>query len=123
MAYKSYEDLIRGKFIRKVLDEEGDNYLKRQERTIRNRLNERTGTLLKKRYIFFQGDNKMTIQFPAYLRFLEIRKRSLKLYNKPSMRMYGRIAERVQYDFTEQTQKKLREWNMDLSKYGVPYAK
>lgn len=107
MASLSEDDMLRGRFINHVLREEGRNYLERQTRAIKNKLTERTGNLLNNRRVYVTG-SILTVEFPPYLRFLEIRKRTRRLYNKPSMRMYNRIAERLMNDFTQETQDALR---------------
>ena len=107
MADIGQDDILRGRFINHVLKEEGQNYLERQTRAIRSKLTERTGTLLNKRRSYVTGTT-LTVEYPAYLRFLEIRKRTLRIYNRPTMRMYNRVAERLMNDFTQETQEELR---------------
>lgn len=114
------EDLIRGRFIRNILSDEGEKMLDRQTSRISAILEKRTGYLLDSRRIDISeaSDNfegELSFAHPAYERFLDIKKKTgkkrqnRKIHNTIVYSTYGRIASRLMTEFTEETKNAIRE--------------
>jgi len=113
-------DIIRARFIRKVLQEEGNRFLSRQTSQIQSKVKEKTGRLLAgRRFQVYGGDgdfdSELVFTHPVYERFLDIRHLGgrekgvrRQIHNRPVMAAYNRIAERLMTEFTESTQAALR---------------
>lgn len=113
-------DLIRARFIHKVLDEEARKFYAAQTSRMEAVLGEKTGHLLTHRTVRALGGNgdfEGVVEFvhPAYERFLDMRHvrgqkkgHRRRIHNTPIMKTYNRIAERLLFDFTEATQEALR---------------
>jgi len=113
-------DIIRARFIRKVLQEEGNRFLSRQTSQIQSKVKEKTGRLLAGRRFQVYGsdgdfDSELVFTHPVYERFLDIRHLGgrekgvrRQIHNRPVMAAYNRIAERLMTEFTESTQAALR---------------
>lgn len=114
-------DLIKARFIHKILNEEAAKFLTSQTSRIEAVLTEHTGYLRTHRTARAygsDGDFEGEIQFthPAYERFLDMARLSgqekghrRRIHNRPIMKTYNRIAERLMTEFTDQTQQTLRE--------------
>ncbi len=114
-------DAIRSTFVRNILKEEGDRFIKNQGIAIKSATKTRTGNLIKNRKALVTGngsDATLHIDIPAYNRFLDIRSkfkksrrgqskrssgRGLRIYNRFVMGHYYGIAERLQTEFTQET--------------------
>lgn len=113
-------DIIRARFIRKVLQEEGNRFLSRQTSQIQSKVKERSGRLLAGRRFQVYGsdgdfDSELVFTHPVYERFLDIRHLGgrekgvrRQIHNRPTLAAYNRIAERLMTEFTESTQAALR---------------
>lgn len=111
---------IRARFIHKILKEEGDDFLKRQGEQIQRKTQCHTGRLLEDRRIYVYssvGDfsAKMEFTHPIEERFLDISKRRY-IHNRPIMKTYNRIAERMMTEFTDALQEQLRGEIEDIRK-------
>lgn len=114
------ENKVRARFIKKTLEAEGDDFLKRQTNRITSTLHMRTGRLLSGRKILVYGGNdefdaKMTLDHPAYERFLDIRHLSNQrkghkrnIHNRLIFSTYGKIAERLMWGFTDDVRETLK---------------
>ena len=114
-------DIVKDRFIHKVLTEEAGKLESAQTAQIRLKTTERTGRLLRDRsYRKYGSDGtfsaKLEFTFPIEERFLDIRRlgRSEKvhrrnIHNRPFMRTYNRIADRLMTGFTDAVQQQLRE--------------
>ena len=69
---------IKGTFVRRVLQEEGERMLKKQETAISSRLTNRSGTLVRSRRISVSGgdglDGQLDFKHPIYERFLDMKR-------------------------------------------------
>ena len=113
-------DLIRARFIHKILQEEGGRFLDRQTSQIQAKVKERSGRLLSGRRFQVYGsdgdfDGELVFTHPIYERFLDIRHLGgrekgtrRQIHNRPVMSAYNRIADRLMMEFTESTQAALR---------------
>lgn len=113
-------DIIRARFIRKVLQEEGNRFLSRQTSQIQSKVKEKSGRLLAGRRFQVYGsdgdfDSELVFMHPIYERFLDIRHLGgrekgvrRQIHNRTTMAAYNRIAERLMTEFTESTQAALR---------------
>ena len=120
-------DIVKDRFIHKILTEEAGKLEAAQTEQIRRRTAERSGRLIFGRsYRKFGSDGtfegKIEFTFPIYERFLDMRRlgNSEKgsrryIHNRPFMRTYNRIAERLMTEFTEEMQETLR-WEVELIK-------
>lgn len=114
-------DEVRGRFINKILEEEGARMFSRQTSRISAVLQTRSGRLLNSRGFFVSsaGDNfegQLSLVHPVYERFLDIKRlkgqeksHSRKIHNKIVFAAYGRIAERLMSEFTEETRQSIRK--------------
>lgn len=114
------DERIRSRFVHKVLTEEASRFHERQTVQIQNKTTERTGRLLRGRsYQVYGSDGSFEAQvvfsFPIEERFLDIthlggseKGRRRYLHNRPTMRMYNRVAERLMTEFTESMQEQLK---------------
>ncbi len=113
-------DLVRDRFIRKILEEEGSRMLSRQTARIQSSLGSRSGTLLNSRNVSVSGgsgsfDGQLTLTHPVYERFLDMRRYSngarhkrRPIHNKVVMSAFNRIAWRLMYEFTDATRESIR---------------
>lgn len=113
-------DIVKDRFIHKILTEEAGKLETAQTEQIRRRTTERSGRLIFGRsYRKFGSDGtfegKIEFTFPIYERFLDMRRlgNSEKgsrryIHNRPFMRTYNRIAERLMSEFTDATQDAIR---------------
>lgn len=114
------DERIRTRFIHKVLTEEASRFHERQTVRIKNKTTEHTGRLLRDRSYQKSGsdgtfDAKLSFTFPIEERFLDIthlggaeKGKRRYLHNRPFMRMYNRIAERLMTEFTDSMQEQLK---------------
>lgn len=114
-------DLVKARFIHKILNEEAENYLQGQTSRIRSVLTDRTGYLLSHRSAVAKGsdgdfDGVIEFVHPAYERFLDMPRLSgqqkahrRRIHNRPVMRTYNRIADRLMTEFTSSMQAALKE--------------
>ena len=114
-------DIVKDRFIHKVLTEEAGKLEKSQTEQIRSKTTERTGRLLRDRsYRKFGSDGtfaaKLEFTFPIEERFLDIRRlggsektHRRYIHNRPFMRTYNRIAERLMTGFTDAVQQQMRD--------------
>ena len=114
-------DAIRSTFVRNILKEEGDRFIKNQGIAISGATKTRTGNLIRNRKAIINGtgaDLQLHIEVPAYTRFLDIRnkfkrskrgqsKRSsgkgLRIYNRFVMGHFYGLAERLSFEYTQET--------------------
>lgn len=113
-------DIVKDRFIHKVLTEEAGKLEAAQTAQIRKKTKEHTGRLLQERsYRKFGSDGtfsaKLEFTFPIEERFLDIRRLSNSgkvhrryIHNRPFMRTYNRIAERLMTGFTSSVQAQMR---------------
>lgn len=113
-------DIVKDRFIHKVLTEEAGKLEATQTAQIRKKTKEHTGRLLQERsYRKFGSDGtfsaKLEFTFPIEERFLDIRRLSNSgkvhrryIHNRPFMRTYNRIAERLMTGFTSSVQAQMR---------------
>lgn len=113
-------DLIRARFIHKILNEEAHKFMQAQTSRIQSVLTERTGYLLTHRSAQAFGsdgdfEGVIVFQHPAYERFLDMRKLNNQekghrryIHNRPIMKTYNRIAERLMTEFTQEMRESLR---------------
>lgn len=121
--------IIEKRFIQQVLEEEGARFLKNQGREIRKQLQFHTKRLINDRsarVIATDAGGRLEITHPAYQRFLDIRKdtvrrrkgagrrksrKGYRIHNRYVMGHYYAIAFRVQNDFTEEVRVRIkRQW-------------
>lgn len=114
-------DIVKDRFIHKVLTEEAGKLESAQTEQIRRKTTEHTGRLLNQRsYRKYGSDGtfnaKLEFTFPIEERFLDIRRlgnagkpHRRYLHNRPFMRTYNRIAERLLTGFTDEVQAQMRE--------------
>lgn len=114
---------VKARFIRNILEEEGESMLRRQGTAILSKLETRSGTLEKSRSVSVSSgsdsfDGKMTFQHVAYERFLDLRRlrygskvvsRRRKIHNRYVFGAYSRIAERLMYEFTDEVAASIRQ--------------
>lgn len=113
-------DIVKDRFIHKVLTEEAGKLETAQTTQIRKKTKEHTGRLLRDRsYRKFGSDGtfsaKLEFTFPIEERFLDIKRLAGSekahrryLHNRPFMRTYNRIAERLLTGFTSAVQAQMR---------------
>lgn len=113
-------DIVKDRFIHKVLTEEAAKLESAQTEQIRRKTKEHTGRLLRERsYRKFGSDGtfsaKIEFAFPIEERFLDIRKlgtsgkvRRRYIHNRPFMRTYNRVADRLMTGFTQAVQAQMR---------------
>lgn len=112
---------IKGAFVRRVLQEEGEKMLERQETAISSRLHSRTGTLIRDRKMSVSGgdglDGQLDFRHPIYERFLDMRKlgkngrkrKGRRIHNRFVFGAYLSIAKQLMYGFTEEVARKIKE--------------
>lgn len=114
-------DAIRSTFVRNILKEEGIRFIKNQGIAISSATKVRSGNLIKNRKAIVSGTDanpQLHVELPAYARFLDIRRkfrrsrrgqtkrsssRGMRIYNRFVMGHYYGIAERLQFEFTQET--------------------
>lgn len=105
-------------FVKRVLQDEGQRYLKNQGIAIQKRVNFHTGDLFNNRSAKVTGDDSMdgqlSINHTIYERFLDIKKkirsrktnkiktRSLKIHNVYAFGHYYSIANRLMNEYTDE---------------------
>lgn len=114
-------DIVRDRFVHKVLKEEGEKLLSAQTRRIEARLGSRTGTLLHRRSVRTYGgdgdfDGVLVFTHPVYERFLDMARLGdqekttrRRIHNRPVMATYNRVADRLMTEFTDAVQAQLRD--------------
>ncbi|MBR4299845.1 MAG: hypothetical protein IKT59_09055 [Bacteroidales bacterium] len=112
---------IKGAFVRRVLQEEGETMLERQERAISTRLHRRSGTLLRGRRLTVSGgdglDGQLDFKHPVYERFLDMKRlgkngrkrKGKRIHNRFVFGAYSSIAKQLMYGFTEEVARDIRE--------------
>lgn len=112
-------DIVKDRFIHKVLTEEAGKLESSQTAQIRLKTRERTGRLLRDRsYRKYGSDGsfsaKLEFTFPIEERFLDLRHlgnsgktHHRNIHNRPFMRTYNRIADRLMTGFTDEVQQQL----------------
>lgn len=114
---------VKARFIRNVLEEEGESMLRRQSSAILSKLETRTGTLEKSRSVSVSSasdsfDGKLTFRHVAYERYLDLRRlrygskvisRRRRIHNRYVFGTYSRIAERLMYEFTDEVAASIRQ--------------
>ena len=117
-------DLVRDRFIRNILSEEGVRMIQRQTARIEASVGTRSGTLLASRSVSVQSgdgsfDGSLTLVHPVYERFLDmkrysngVRHKRRPIHNKIVMAAFNRIAYRLMYEFTEETRNAINK-NLD----------
>lgn len=112
---------VRGAFVRKVLQEETERMLERQEAAISATLSRRSGTLLSSRRVSVSGggdmDGTAVFSHPIYERFLDMRRmgkdgrrrKGRKIHNRFVFGAYASIAKNLMYGLTEEVARGLRE--------------
>lgn len=113
-------DLVRARFIKRILDDEAKKFISAQSSRIEAVLTQRSGNLLQSRSAKAYGsdgdfEGVIVFEHPAYERFLDMRRLSGQskghhryIHNRPIMKTYNRIAERLMTEFTDETQAALR---------------
>lgn len=114
-------DIVRDRFVHKVLKEEGEKLLSSQTRRIEARLESRTGALLHRRSIRIDGghgdfDGVLVFTHPVYERFLDMARLGdqekttrRRIHNRPVMATFNRVADRLMTEFTSAVQEQLRD--------------
>jgi len=113
---------VKARFIRNVLEEEGESMLRRQSSAILSKLETRTGMLERSRTVSVSSsdsfDGKMTFRHVAYERYLDLRRlrygskvvsRRRRIHNRYVFGAYSRIAERLMYEFTDEVAASIRQ--------------
>lgn len=112
-------DLIKRRFVAEVLKEEGETFLKSQEKVLR-RFRQRTGRLMSSRDASVDAspegsDGVLTLTHIIYERFLDIQKSQGKrkkvrgrVHNRYVFGMYGNLVRRLTTEFTEDVIQRLR---------------
>lgn len=120
-------DLIKQRFVGRVLREQGEQMLSRQGAAMRKRLKFKTGNLLDQRNVVVSEgsdvmDGSMKFTHVDYERFLDIRGRRIpgskktrayKIHNRFVMATYYAIARELMFGLTEEVRAGLKE---ELSK-------
>ena len=113
-------DLIRDRFIHKVLKQEGDKFFRGQTKQIESKLKRQTGNLLANRRIMIYGSNgdfdaMLVLQHPTYERFLDMYKLANQekqtrryIHNRLVMRMYNNVADRLMTEFTDEMKAQIK---------------
>lgn len=114
-------DAIRSTFVRNILKEEAIRFIKNQGIAISSATKVRSGNLIKNRKAIVTGTDanpQLHVEQPAYARFLDIRRKfrrsrrgqtkrssalGMRIYNRFVMGHYYGIAERLQFEFTQET--------------------
>lgn len=116
-------DLIKQRFVGRVLREQGDLMLSRQGAAMRKRLKFKTGNLLEQRkLVVSEGndvmDGSIKLTHVDYERFLDIRGRRIpgskktrayKIHNRFVMGTYYAIARELMFGLTEEVRVGLKE--------------
>lgn len=117
--------IIRKMFIKEILEDEGQRYLRNQGRALAKQLHFHSHRLIQERSVSVSADEdldgKLSISSVAYLRFLDLRKPATKksgkgklnkgyqIYNRFAMGHYYSIAFRLQNDFTQEVSARIQE--------------
>lgn len=112
---------VKGAFVRRVLQEEGERMLERQETAISSRLKSRSGTLVRGRSISVSGGNRLDGQLdfkhPIYERFLDMKRlgnngrkrKGRRIHNRFVFGAYTSIAKQLMYGFTEEVAREIKD--------------
>lgn len=114
------QSAVRSRFIRNVLQDEGEKMLQRQGEQIAARTTRRSGRLESTRQIQVRGsdgslDGTLTFTHTAYERFLDMKRiagrptGSRKIHNRFVMLTFGKIAWRLMHEFTDEMQRSLKQ--------------
>ena len=119
-------DIVRDRFIHKVLKEEGEKLLSSQTLVIGAKLESHTGALLNNRSAKAYGGNGdfegvLVFEHPVYERFLDMphlggreKGTKRKIHNRPILQTYNRVAARLMTEFTDAVQAQLRDEITDI---------
>ena len=113
------QNAVKARFVKSVLQEEGERMLEQQGRQIITRTKRRTGRLYSGRYIRVYGgsddfDGVLTFTHTVYERFLDMKRVSGRssgtrtIHNRFVMRAFGKIAYRLMNEYTEEMQQRMR---------------
>lgn len=121
----SSDNLIRQRFVGKVLKEQSDEMLKYQEAGMRKRLHFHTNTLVNSRKMSVQEgenylDGQLSYEHVAYERLLDMRRkvrrtnggyttRRSKIHNRFTMGAYYAIARELMFGLTEEVKSSIRD--------------
>lgn len=104
------------RFVKDTLYTEGRTLLRTQGHAISSGYRRGSGRLESGRHIAVSGaedaDGKLTFSHPIYERFLDIQNRRRKnkaIHNRFIFGMYGAVAKRLMYGFTEEVAELFRE--------------
>lgn len=112
---------VRGAFVRRVLREETERMLEKQEAAISSALQRRSGTLLSSRRAEVSGGDSMSgtavFSHPIYERFLDMRRlgksgrrqKGRRIHNRFVFGAYASIAKNLMYGLTDEVAREIRE--------------